>query len=179
VVDARFRCGSMGTVTKRETCVVVARLEYVGESIFRSPRRFPAVKGTLKVRDHGGNELGSFRVNTGGGSPDYRTRNGPVPPGVYKVSHFRNRTTPGMVFDGVGYSFDMDPARGTRVFGRSLFRIHPDGGSEQTNGCLGVRERAARSRQCRDQIRSLFENGPVEMSVAYSDDIDRRIDGRP
>src|SRR3954453_10681775 len=146
---------------------MTARLEYVGESIFRSPRGFPAVKGMLIVRDHDGNQLGAYRVNTGGGSADYLTRNGPVPPGTYKVSHFQNRTAEGMVFDGVGYSFDLDPARGTRVFGRSLFRIHPDGGSEQTNGCLGVRERAAKSRQCRDQIRELLSGGAVQVSVAY------------
>ena len=157
---------------------MTARLDYVGQSIFRSPRGFPAVRGTLTVRDHSGTELGSYKVNTGGGSKDYRTRNGPVPPGVYKVSHFRRRTTEGMVFDGVGYSFDLDPKRGTKVFGRSLFRIHPDGGSEQTNGCLGVRERASKSTQCRDQIRRLLEEGAVEVSVAYGD-LDSQIDGRP
>jgi hypothetical protein len=156
---------------------MAVRLEYVGERVFRSPRGKNAVKGTLTVRDENGDVLGTYKANTGGGANDYRTRLGPLPPGVYKVSSFRNRTTAGMVFDGVGYSFNLDPSRGTEVFRRSLFRIHPDGGSEQTNGCIGIRERAARSRQCRDQIRALLDRGSVELSCDYGA-LDARIDGR-
>jgi hypothetical protein len=156
---------------------MVVRLEYVGESLFTSPRGHKAVRGTLTVRDSNGGVLGTYKVNTGGGAPHYRKKFGPLPPGKYRVSHFRNRTAAGMVFDGVGYSFDLDPLPRTDVFGRSEFRIHPDGGSEQTNGCLGVRERAAKSRECRDHIRRLIEQGRVEVSCDYGT-LDSRIDGR-
>jgi hypothetical protein len=140
--------------------------DFVGTSTLQSSRGFPIVHGTFTLFDRDGNEIDAYTVNSGGGSPNYRTRNGPVPPGVYRVSNHRpNRTTAGMVLNGVGYSFDIDPTDGTQVFGRSLFRIHPDGGNVGTNGCLGLRETAARLRECENTIVGLLEDGAFKVSV--------------
>jgi hypothetical protein len=146
---------------------MTARCVFTGERVFRSARGDPVVRGTMVINDHTGRELGSYVVNSGGGAPTFRKTNGPVPPGEYRVSSFRERTKIGMVLNGVGYSFNIDPLRDTDVFGRSLFRIHPDGGSEQTNGCLGVREGAASLRTCRDQLRDILNRGHVEVAVIY------------
>ena len=140
---------------------------FTGQSIFTSPRHHPVVHGELKLFDNRGAALGTYTVNTGGGARNYKTTNGPVPPGFYRLSHFRPRDTVGMVFNGIGYSFDLDPILDTKVFGRSLFRVHPDGGQAQTNGCLGVREDAGHLIQCRDQLRHLLDRGPVTISVSY------------
>ena len=147
---------------------MVAQCVFTGERIFNSVRGFPVVKGTLVINDHAGATLGSYVVNSGGGAATFKKTNGPVPPGDYRVSSFRERTKVGMVLNGVGYSFNIDPLRGTAVFGRGLFRIHPDGGDEQTNGCLGVRENATKLKACRDQLRTLLDQGHVEVSVSYA-----------
>lgn len=143
---------------------------FVAEGLFMSARGHPVLKGALTLKDRHGAALGVYHVNTGGGAPDFRTTNGPIPPGIYRLSNYRARSTDGMVLNGVGYSFDLDPIHGTRVFGRSLFRLHPDGGSPQTNGCLGVRpptDVASQLQQCRDRLRSLVNSGRVEVSVSY------------
>src|SRR5919205_245367 len=132
------------------------------ESWRRQWLRFPlssrfVFNGSFRIFALDGNELGSYVVNTGGGASNYRTTNGPVPPGTYRVSNHRpGRTTLGMVLEGVGYSFDVDPTDGTQLFGRSLFRIHPDGNPLGTNGCLGVRESADRLRECENHIANLL-----------------------
>lgn len=142
--------------------------EFVGADTVRSSRGFPIIHGTFTLFNPDGSEIDNFDVNTGGGSPSYRTTNGPVPPGVYRVSNHRpDRTTDGMVLNGVGYSFDVDPTDGTQVFGRSLFRIHPDGGNIGTNGCLCVRENAARLRACEDTIEVMSREGAFKMVVRY------------
>jgi hypothetical protein len=147
---------------------MVAKCVFTGERVFTSVRGFPVAKGTLVIKDHSGTAIGSYTVNSGGGAATFKKTNGPVPPGDYRVSSFRDRTKTGMVLNGVGYSFNIDPLRDTDVFGRSLFRIHPDGGDEQTNGCLGVRENATKLKACRDQLRKLLNDGHVEVSVSYA-----------
>lgn len=142
--------------------------EFVGTSTIESSRGFPIIHGTFTVFARDGGEIGSYTVNSGGGSRSYRTTNGPLPLGIFRVSnHRQNRTTAGMVLHGIGYSFDVDPTDGTQVFGRSLFRIHPDGGNQGTNGCLGVRETAERLRECETQIADLLQNGPFKILVRY------------
>lgn len=75
---------------------------------------------------------------------------------------------PDMILNGVGYSFHLLPTDGTQVFGRSLFRIHPDGNPLGTNGCLGVRENAARLHACESQIAGLLQRvGIFKISVRY------------
>jgi len=141
---------------------------FIGTSSFTSPRGYPVKRGTMEIRGTDG-ETRRFRVNTGGGASTYTRRNGWLPPGVYRISNHRpNRDTPGMVLDEVGYSFDVDPTSGTDVCGRSLFRIHPDGGSEGTNGCLGVRESANVLEDCETVISELIDtHGSFNLSVSY------------
>lgn len=60
--------------------------------------------------------------------------------GNYTVSHYRNRRKgyeyhKGMNLEDVGFSFNLDPKFRTK---RSLLRIHPDGNSRGTLGCIGV-----------------------------------------
>jgi hypothetical protein len=134
---------------------------FQGESTFTSARGFPVAHGTFTLFSQPGTALGKFTANCGGGARNHLKRNGPTPPGIYRVSNHRpNRTTAGMVRLGVGFSFDLDPAAGTQVFGRSLFRIHPDGGNPQTNGCIGLRESAENLKKAERLIlRLMEENG--------------------
>ncbi len=143
--------------------------KFVGTNTFTSSRGFPVKKGIFTLFKPNGDAIDSYDVNTGGGAQTFRTRNGPVPPGVYRVSHHQsNRTTAGMVLNGVGFSFDLNPANGTPVFGRSLFRIHPDGSSPGTNGCLGVHENTAKLKRCERQIADLLNTfGVFKISVTY------------
>ena len=143
--------------------------EFVGADTFQSSRGFPVFRGTLKLFTPEGAGAATFRCNNGGGAPNFRMRNGPLPPGVYRVSNHRpNRTTQGMVHQGVGYSFDLDPTDGTQIFGRSLFRIHPDANPLGTNGCIGVREDAAQLRDCEQRIaRLLRDTGPFKIVVRF------------
>lgn len=142
---------------------------FVGTDTFNSSRGFPVVRGTFTLLTPDGGEAGVYASNSGGGARNYRMRNGPLPPGLYRVSHHRpNRSTAGMVHAGVGYSFDLDPADGTQVFGRSLFRIHPDVNPLGTNGCIGVREDAARLRECENNIVSLLRRvGAFNILIRY------------
>ena len=60
--------------------------------------------------------------------------------GEYTVDTYRNRRkdkdyNPGMNIHGVGFSFNLNPQFKTE---RSLLRIHPDGNSKGTLGCIGV-----------------------------------------
>jgi hypothetical protein len=134
---------------------------FVGESTFTSARGFPVAHGTFALFSQPGTVLGKFTANCGGGASGHRRRNGPTPPGIYRVSNHRpNRTTAGMVLNGIGFSFDLNPAAGTEVFGRSMFRIHPDGNSPQTNGCIGLRETRENLQKAEKLIvRLLAENG--------------------
>ena len=143
---------------------------FVGESVFTSVRGFPVAHGTFTLFSQPGTVLGKFIANCGGGARNHRKRNGPTPPGIYRVSNHRpNRTTIGMVREGVGFSFDLDPAAGTEVFGRSLFRIHPDGGSPQTNGCIGLRETKENMRKAETLIVQLMQQngGSFRISLRH------------
>lgn len=134
---------------------------FVGTSTFTSARNFPVAHGAFTLFSRPDAPLGTFTANCGGGARNHLKRNGPTPPGIYRVSNHRpNRTTSGMVRLGVGFSFDLDPAAGTQVFGRSMFRIHPDGNSPQTNGCIGLRESAENLKKAEKLIlRLMQENG--------------------
>ncbi|MCY1074284.1 peptidoglycan-binding domain-containing protein [Archangium lansingense] len=85
-----------------------------------------------------------------------------VPQGTYRVRAHRNsRSEPGFVRDGVGFSFLIEDAhrpnsdamsdRRDKADGmRTLLRIHPDGGSIGTAGCIGIVGNGATLRQFRD-----------------------------
>jgi hypothetical protein len=131
-------------------------------------------RGKLVVLDRDRNQAGIYTAQTGGFVADYRRPNGPTPPGTYKVSNYRpNRfKAPGMVRDGVAFSFDLNEVDGTPVFGRSAFRIHPDQDPPGTHGCIGVAEKAAGLRDCAAKLeRNLKDVGPFHISVIYGNEV--------
>jgi len=65
---------------------------------------------------------------------------GNLPVGNYTVTpHLWKRSENGFSVDGVGFSFAVSDKYDPRVEDtRTLLRIHPDGGSVGTNGCIGI-----------------------------------------
>jgi hypothetical protein len=66
---------------------------------------------------------------------------GNIPTGSYTVTpHRASRSGAAYSFDGVGYTYAMNDVADTRVGGadRDLLRIHPDGNSAGTQGCIGM-----------------------------------------
>ena len=111
------------------------------------------------------NQMTTGKITVNGRTYDYRSGghgNGNLPPGEYKVTpHLWSRNTPGMVVGGVGYSFALsdkhDPRTGKD---RSLLRIHPDGGTPGTQGCIGIVGNAAVQKQFLEDMRAeLARNG--------------------
>jgi hypothetical protein len=87
---------------------------------------------------------------------------GSLPPGSYTVTpHLWSRRDRSMSVDGVGYSFAMSDKYDPRVRGtRSLLRIHPDGGTPGTEGCVGIVGDGAVQRRFREDMREeLRRNG--------------------
>ncbi|HEY3451981.1 MAG TPA: peptidoglycan-binding domain-containing protein [Myxococcales bacterium] len=91
-------------------------------------RRNQMISGSLTVNGH------SYDFRSGGYG------NGSLPRGTYTVrEHMHSRDTAGMTVGGVGYSFAVSDKYDPRVGAtRSLLRIHPDGGSAGTQGCIGI-----------------------------------------
>ena len=80
---------------------------------------------------------------------------GNLPRGQYTVTeHLRTRGGASYSVDGVGYSFAVSDVADPRVGGppRTLLRIHPDGGSLGTNGCIGILGRADTQNSFRDNM---------------------------
>jgi hypothetical protein len=103
------------------------------------------------------NQLVSGKVTVNGNNYDFNSGGhgrGSLPKGDYQVTPFKNSTgQAGMVRDGVGFSFAMSDKFDSRVGDkRTLLRIHPDGGSVGTNGCLGIVGNAATLKQFRDDM---------------------------
>ena len=143
-----------------------ASVRFVGTSRFKSPRGFPVIQGRMSLLKDG-QTIGDFLVNTGGGASTHTRTNGPLPPGRYWVSNYRVRDKAGFVLNGVGFSLDVDPTPDTPVYGRSLFRIHPDGLSAGTNGCLGLREGKAELKQAANLLQALVAGGRALLTVEY------------
>jgi hypothetical protein len=123
-------------------------------------------QGTFSIADRNGASLGTFQARTGGFIADFKTRNGPTPPGLYKIA----TTLPsiaGMTLDGVTFCFLLAPVGRTDVFGRSGLCIHPDGPPPGTHGCIGINEDAADLKKCSQALSALMRNGPVGVSVEY------------
>lgn len=123
-------------------------------------------QGTFSVTDRNGGSVGTFQARTGGFIADVKTRNGPTPPGLYKIA----TTLPsiaGMTLDGVSFCFLLAPVGRTDVFGRSGLCIHPDGPPPGTHGCIGINEDAADLKKCSAALSGLMLDGPVGISVEY------------
>lgn len=104
------------------------------------------------------------RITVNGNTYEFRSGGfgrGNLPKGEYTISNLRNRDTRGMVKDGVGFSADMTDKYDSRVGGtRTALRIHPDGGTPGTMGCMGIVGDAATQRRFREDLRQeLQRNG--------------------
>ena len=87
---------------------------------------------------------------------------GSLPTGDYRISpHLWSRSDRSMSVGGVGYSFAMSDKYDPRVGGtRRLLRIHPDGASPGTEGCMGIVGDASVQRRFREDMRAeLARNG--------------------
>jgi len=105
------------------------------------------------------NQMTTGRVTINGHEYTYRSGGhgrGNLPNGDYKVTpHMWSRNTPGMVVGGVGFSFALSDKFDPRVGGtRTELRIHPDGGSAGTNGCMGIVGNADVQRRFREDMRA-------------------------
>ncbi len=119
-----------------------------------------------RVRNSGArNQMIEGRITVNGHTYNYRSGGhgaGNLPMGQYSVSaHMWNRGNSSMNVGGVGYSFALsnkyDPRVG-RV--RGDLRIHPDGGTPGTIGCMGIVGNATTQAQFRrDMAAELQRNG--------------------
>lgn len=105
------------------------------------------------------NQMTTGRITVNGHEYTYRSGGhgrGNLPNGDYKVTpHMWSRNTPGMVVDGVGFSFALSDKFDPRVGGtRSELRIHPDGGSAGTNGCIGIVGNGEVQKRFREDMRA-------------------------
>ncbi len=113
----------------------------------------------------GRTQMVTGRITVNGNTYDFRSGGygrGSLPAGEYNITpHLWNRNTPGMTVGGEGYSFAMSDKYDSRVGGtRSLLRIHPDGGSAGTQGCVGIVGNADVQRRFREDMRAeLARNG--------------------
>ncbi len=105
------------------------------------------------------------KVTVNGRSYDFRSGGfgrGSLPPGSYNVTpHLWSRSNRSMTVGGVGYSFALSDKFDSRVGAtRGLLRIHPDGGTPGTEGCMGIVGNASVQRQFREDMRAeLARNG--------------------
>ncbi|HEY4108073.1 SpvB/TcaC N-terminal domain-containing protein [Puia sp.] len=83
--------------------------------------------------------------------------NGAPENGLYKANNVQDRgpasarPNVGMTRDGVGFSMDLNPQFPT---GRTLERIHPDGNTPGTKGCIGLQVDAGRLTEFRNTMSS-------------------------
>ena len=78
----------------------------------------------------------------------------------YTVSNLQNTRQAGMVKDGVGFKAFLSDKYDSRVGGtRTELRIHPDGGSAGTNGCMGIEGNAATLRQFQRDLAAEIARG--------------------
>ena len=99
------------------------------------------------------------RVTVNGHTYDFRSGGhgrGSLPAGNYEITpHQGSRSDRSMSVGGVGYSFAMSDKFDPRVGRtRSLLRIHPDGASAGTEGCMGIVGNADVQRRFREDMRA-------------------------
>ena len=134
-----------------------------------APRTTSGADGTARISrtTNAGarNQMVSGQVTVNGHTYDFRSGGfgkGSLPKGTYTVTrHMDSRNTRGMVVGGVGYSFALNNKFDSRVGAtRTELRIHPDGGTPGTNGCIGIVGNAATQRQFRaDMLAEIRRNG--------------------
>lgn len=120
------------------------------EQTSRAGQRRQMVTGTVTVNGH------QYTFRSGGFG------RGSLPTGDYTVTaHMHSRSNRSMSVGGVGYSFAMSDKYDPRVGGtRRLLRIHPDGGTAGTEGCMGIVGNADVQRRFRaDMEAELRRNG--------------------
>ena len=120
------------------------------ERTSRAGQRNQQVQGTVTVNGH------PYTFRSGGFG------RGSLPPGQYDVTpHMWSRNNRSMNVGGVGYSFAMSDKYDSRVGAtRRLLRIHPDGGTPGTEGCMGIVGNADVQRRFREDMRAeLQRNG--------------------
>lgn len=111
------------------------------------------------------NQMVEGRITVNGRTYNFRSGGhgrGSLPAGQYEIRpHLWSRNDRSMSVGGVGYSFAVSDKYDSRVGGtRRLLRIHPDGGSAGTEGCIGIVGNAAVQRQFREDMRAeLARNG--------------------
>ena len=99
-----------------------------------SPGNGSYVEGKISIMNGYNETLQSWKANSGGWN------GGAIPQGTFPLGNIReNRiddtAISGMTLDGNAWSVNIDNVSG----GRTLMRIHPDGGGTLgTNGCIGI-----------------------------------------
>lgn len=105
------------------------------------------------------NQMVEGQVTVNGNTYNFRSGGhgrGSLPKGNYEITrHMDSRNDASMSVGGVGYSFAMSDKFDSRVGGtRTLLRIHPDGRSAGTEGCLGIVGDAATQRRFRADMQA-------------------------
>lgn len=134
------------TPTPAQPAASGANKTAVFQSTSNAGQRNQMKTGTITINDR------AYRFRNGGFG------RGSIPTGTYTISpHLWSRSDPSMSVGGVGWSFAMSDKYDPRVGGtRSLLRIHPDGGSPGTEGCIGIVGDAATQRRFREDMRAEF-----------------------
>ncbi|MCA9140656.1 MAG: hypothetical protein KDB00_27980 [Planctomycetales bacterium] len=129
--------------------------------------RFESASRTGQTR-----QMMSGRITINNHTYDFRSGGhgrGFLPAGTYTVTPHRwDRSESGFSVGGVGFSFAVSDAYDSRVGDtRTLLRIHPDGGSPGTNGCIGIVGNATVQRAFREDMRTEFgrSNNQVSLQV--------------
>ncbi len=121
------------------------------ERTSKTGQRNQMVEGSITVNGN------TYKFRSGGHG------RGSLPKGEYQVTrHLDSRSDKrSMMVDGVGYSFALSDKFDSRVGDtRKLLRIHPDGNSPGTEGCIGIVGDAATQRRFReDMLAEIRRNG--------------------
>lgn len=121
-------------------------------------------------RDGQARQMMSGRITINSHTYDFRSGGhgrGFLPAGTYSVTPHRwDRSESGYSVGGVGFSFAVSDAYDSRVGDtRTLLRIHPDGGSVGTNGCIGIVGNATVQRAFREDMRAEFGRSNDQVSL--------------
>jgi GH24 family phage-related lysozyme (muramidase) len=130
-------------------------------------------EGVIELKDpETGEVLGSYQFRNGGHG------RGSIPYGDYEVSRGRRRSDKSsMQVGGYGYSFDLtqkgkqegcaDDSRFAAQ--RELLRIHPDGGSAGTEGCMGIVGDASVQRDFYTKAKALQDKYGGKFSLSFQE----------